>query len=618
MSQLFGCISFNSGVDIAEVGLQMQASTCFFKADASGIYQTSDVFICNKFLINTPESPRQNSICQNEQYILAASCRIDNRKELAAKIPIPLSPTDSDHEYILAAYSCYQEECVRHLLGDFAFVVWDTRNRTLFIARDHVGVKPLFFTFQQGTLFFSSDLNAFSGLKSITTAFSEPYIASVLYGDFILTSAGIQHTCYRDIFRVKPAHYLLFSQHTSREEKYWELKPVFSPIQKTMQEYYHEFYELFKSAIQCRMRGIEAFNVGLELSGGLDSSAIACMSGEILNTDRQLFTHLQAYSLVQSSEGQAYYQNFHDEEPFQELVLNKLKLNRENIFKLNRHPFDSYKEEFKYGVAVHGGLSKVNFTWQKSIYETMHTNHCRVKLSGFAGDECITDGGEWWLFDILLKADLKMLFQELIRFNKANYKIIVKYLYYRIFGYKADKQTRNKTEDSDYLQKAFKDSLPAIENKINTRSFKEYLISKITRPYTSLRFETEALHALRFNAECRFPMADIRLLEFMLRLPPQLFRPEANKRQFIRNALGEILPDAVRYRKDKSSAVVPYYKYKNAVFVKQLLADKPALNSNIVNTDKIAERLANPDKLKRESDVASLLAAIYIAAKLPL
>jgi asparagine synthase (glutamine-hydrolysing) len=618
MSQLFGCISFNSGIDIEEVSLQLQESTSFFKADATGIYQTCDVFICNKFLINTPESPRKNIIFRNEQYILAASCRIDNREELAAKIPLALSPNDSDHAYLLAAYTFYQEECVRHLIGDFSFIVWDIRNKTLFMARDHVGVKPLFYAFHKGVLFFSSDLNALSGLQFINAAISESYIASALYGDFILTSAGIQHTCYRDVFRVKPAHYHLFSQHTRKEVKYWELKPMFSTILKTKQEYYHEFYELFKSAIHCRMRGIESFNVGLELSGGLDSSAIACMSGEVMDTDRQFFTHLQAYSLVQSTQGQAYYQNFHDEEPFQELVLNKLNLNRENIFKLNRHPFDSYKEEFEYGLAVHGGLSKVNFTWQKAIYETMHTNNCRVKLSGFAGDECITDGGEWWLFDILFKTDLKVLLQELMRFNRANYKTILKYLYYRIFGYRVDKQTKSKTEDSDYLQKACKKILPAIENKINTKSFKDYLISKITRPYTSLRFETETLHALRYNVESRFPMADIRLLDFMLRLPPTLFRPEENKRQFIRNALGAILPDAVRYRKDKSSAVVPYYKYKNAVFINQLLAAKPVLTSNMVNTDKIAERLANPDKLKRESDVASLLAAIYIADKLPL
>ncbi|MFD0878386.1 hypothetical protein ACFQ1A_29745, partial [Massilia pinisoli] len=82
MSQFFGCISFNSDFNVAEVVSEMQQPTSFFKPDALGIYQTNEVFICNKFLFNTPESINLNDICQNERYILAASCRIDNRAEL--------------------------------------------------------------------------------------------------------------------------------------------------------------------------------------------------------------------------------------------------------------------------------------------------------------------------------------------------------------------------------------------------------------------------------------------------------------------------------------------------------------------------------------------------------
>lgn len=618
MSQFFGCVSFNSGIDIAEVAMQMHESTSFFKGDAGGTYQTNEVFISNKFLFNSPESLQLTDICQNERYVLAASCRIDNRAELAAKILIAQAEVVSDHEYILAAYTHFREECVKHLLGDFSFVVWDKQEKALFMAKDHIGVKPLFYTYQHGVVFFASDLNAFLHVKSIKTEFSKSYLASTLYGDFILTSAGIQHTCYNEVLRVKPAHYLLFNKGSFKEVKYWVLNPVFPAKQKTKEEYYYEFHELFETAIRFRMRGIESFGVGLELSGGLDSSAIACMCNEVLGSEVRFFNNLHSYSLVQSTEGKAFHQDFHDEEPFQELVLEKIKLNKEKVFKLSKHPFESYQAELEYGREVHGGLSKVNFTWQKSIYEAMNKNNCRVKISGFAGDECMTDSGEWWLYDILYRTDLRRLFQELMLLNKRDYKSIAIYLYNRIFGYRIDKQTRKKTEDANYLRKLSEKDLLPTENTLNTKSYKDYLISKISRPYTSLRFETETLHALRFNAECRYPMADIRLLEFMLRLPSELVRPEENKRQFIRNALGDILPDAIRYRKDKSSAVVPYFKYKNAVFLNQLLARKPILKSDIVNIEKIEASLANPDKMKRESDVASLLTAIYIAAEISL
>ena len=85
MSQFFGCIALSSNINTVDVASQMINSMFFFKEDAIGIYQTEQIFICNKFLFNTPESVNTTSICQNERYVLAATCRIDNREELAKK-----------------------------------------------------------------------------------------------------------------------------------------------------------------------------------------------------------------------------------------------------------------------------------------------------------------------------------------------------------------------------------------------------------------------------------------------------------------------------------------------------------------------------------------------------
>jgi hypothetical protein len=100
MSQFFGCIALDAQISISEVAAQMIHSMRFFQGDAIGTYQTNEVFICNKFLFNTPESVNTTSICQNERYVLAATCRIDNRDEIAAKISLEKPHEKSDHEYI--------------------------------------------------------------------------------------------------------------------------------------------------------------------------------------------------------------------------------------------------------------------------------------------------------------------------------------------------------------------------------------------------------------------------------------------------------------------------------------------------------------------------------------
>ncbi len=620
MSQFFGCVSFHDSNDVFEIGLNMQQSLDFFKGDAQGVYQSDSVFICNKFLFNTPEAANTISICQNDRYVLAASCRIDNREDLARTLDIEAPLEASDHEYILAAYTCYRHDCVKHLIGDFAFVVWDKHQKELFMARDHLGVKPLFYTCQHNLILFTTDLNAFQRLSFIDLNYKKSYIAGLLHGSYILKYLNVKNTCYHDIFRLEPSHYLLYCTDKVQITKYWELKPCFPEEPVDEEQVYREFYQLFFEAVKSRLRGLESFGVGLELSGGLDSSTIACMINEVLSADRTLFENLFSFSLVQSEEGRLYAaQENVEEENIQNQLLDSFGFKKKNIFKLNRHPFTNYLDELQETIRVHGGLNKQYTTWQNAIYENMQKAGCRVKLSGFAGDELVTDYGTRWMDDIWYCCRLSRVLKELLKFDIDVYKSLFRCLKGRLFGFKMNKGAINKEIDSDFLRIEHLKDLPDKEYGLNLRSYKHFLISRIMRPFTSLRFESENLHALRFNSECRYPMADIRLLEYLLLLPADLFKPGKVKRNFIRKSLKSILPEYVLSRDDKTSAVMPYLRYKNKVFIDQLLKEGlPAgLESNMVDTKKIIERLKTPENLKRETDVISLLMAIYLTKTVP-
>ena len=229
MSQFFGCVALKPRVDLGKIKTEMTTAMSFFVPDSQGIFMDEHIFIVQKHLYNSIESHQAPAMCETERYVLAASCRIDNREDLYHKLKLTGDVfgknSISDHEYILKTYETYQEDCVKHLIGDFSFVVWDKQKEKLFMAKDHLGIKPLFYTIQNENLFFSTDLNAFLSVDEITIKYSKSYVASLLFGSYLQTSVELQHTCYENIYRLKPAYFGIFYTNSLTLTQYWKLQP---------------------------------------------------------------------------------------------------------------------------------------------------------------------------------------------------------------------------------------------------------------------------------------------------------------------------------------------------------------------------------------------------------
>lgn len=589
MSQLFGCIALNTTINVSEVAAQMINSMDFFQPDAIGTYQTEQVFICNKFLFNTPESINTTSICQNERYVLAATCRIDNREELTKKIKIENPSYASDHDYILATYDAYKEDCVQHLIGDFAFVIWDKQQQMFFMTKDHLGIKPLFYTYQNECLFFSTDMNAFKNCSSLK--WSEFYLANLLAGQ----SVDVEQTCYEHVFRVKPAHYIIFQDAKLIESKYWELKPQKSIIYDTEEAYYEHFIKLFEEAIKCRMRSI--FPIGTELSGGLDSSSITCMAARIL---KENISQLKTFSFVQSDEARAYDDSCREEEQEQEIVLSHINLPRENVYKIKHWGFDSVFEMLDDEFNTNGGIEITSLHWQKPIYEQMQTANCRTKLSGFLGDEMVTEPGHLWYFDVVNKLNIPNYISFIKRVGlKYGIKKIGRYWLTQIYDsrYSSFKTTR---KNKNYLNPKFNQFKKDQKGMGNPRSYSSIRIGRTTeRAFTTLRMENENINGLRHNIEVNFPMADIRLLTFMLSVPPHMLAPNQISRAFFRSATSKLIPDAVRLRNDKTINVLIFGYYRNFILLQEVkkaweqktISEKDFIFQHLINFAKIRKTL---------------------------
>lgn len=221
--------------------------------------------------------------CPAERTVIWADARLDNRDDLAAA----LGSAAGDADLILAAYDRWGDDCASHLLGDFAFALWDHRRGRLYCARDHAGIRQLSY-YCDGRVFACA--SAPERLLDYPEVRAEPdngTLANWLLDRFPDPDA----TLYQDIRRLPAAHFLVVTDSGIRLQRYWDPSTLRNTRSRSDEDIIEGFQEVFAAAVRCRLAG--SGDVAATLSGGLDSSAIVCMARRL---DPNAFS--RAYSLV--------------------------------------------------------------------------------------------------------------------------------------------------------------------------------------------------------------------------------------------------------------------------------------------------------------------------------
>jgi len=181
--------------------------------------------------------------------------------------------TNSDTEVLLHAYEEFGPACLERLNGQFAFAIWNTKDRSLFLARDRLGVRPLFYTIQNGRLLFGSEIKAILADSRVPIAIDPLVLDQV----FTFWSPLAPRSIFRGIDQLPPGHSMRVCGGETIVRSYWE--PTFptygdnTPPSKTENEYLEELSALLIDSARIRLRA--DVPVGAYLSGGLDSSIIA-------------------------------------------------------------------------------------------------------------------------------------------------------------------------------------------------------------------------------------------------------------------------------------------------------------------------------------------------------
>ena len=279
------------------------------------------------------------------------------RKELVAKGKT--FNTTSDTEVVLKAYEVYGADCLNKLNGFFAFAIYDLNTEEIFIARDHFGIKPLHYFYQQGLFLFASEQKAILEHPEVPRRLNK----SSLHLHLNLRYTQGDETLFSGLKRLPPAHFLLYKKGKLTVKRYWELTPEINH-NITEKQATHGLNDLVKEAVKSQL--VSDVPIGVYLSGGMDSSTIVQKMHEVGATEINTFT--------------LGFNEPTDEFPDARLVANHFKTNHHES-SLTMNPLANMAD-----VIWHAEEPKINLL-QGYHMSAFVKPHVKVVLGGLGGDE---------------------------------------------------------------------------------------------------------------------------------------------------------------------------------------------------------------------------------------
>ena len=632
MSGIVGITSLN-GHAVSQTDLAAMLNSLAHRGpDGCRQWIQDTVGLGHRMLWSTPESLLETLplVDASETYVLTADARIDNREELLRELALGDRPLEKipDSEFILAAYKKWGIECPQHLLGAFAFAVWDAAKQALFCARDHLGVKPFYYSHQPHQLFlFASEIKALLALPQVSPDLNESRL-----GDYLALEMNDKTlTTYQEVLRLPAAHSLLVTASELKQWSYWSLDPHRELKLESDKAYADAFLEIFTEAVRCRLRS--AFPIGCHLSGGLDSSSITCVVRQLLATSPE--TTLHTFSNIFDDVSEC------DERSYINAVLEQGGLTPHYVKADQFGPLSDATDIWQYEDEAFLGPSH-SYPWH--LNQAAQQAGVRIVLDGLDGDTTISHGidrltqlarqGAWTVFfeeadgvaknfgqsprsilksygypvlqkwgetlrwlpllngiqaihrhfglsrkRMLLELGLKPLKSRLRRFRlqrqatpqKATYSKLVK----RAFAEKID------------LERHLRDCEPVLSASPTVR---EMHWQSLTHGILSLVLEQLDRCAAAFSLEVRHPFMDKRLIEFCLSLPDEQKLSQGWSRMILRRALAGILPEAVQWRGGKADMTANFLHGL-------LIRDRPKLDDTMLTQLELIEPYINLDVL---------------------
>ncbi len=471
--------------------------------------------------------------------------------------------TRSDAEVVLEAWMKWGEECVQHLYGDFAFVIFNTDTGEVFCGRDPLGVRPLFYCIADKNFIFGSELRY--ALESL--AVRPPVRHDYLLDTLITVKTAKDLTPYENIFRLKPGHFLRYIGEEVQMTPYWSLGPNKTIRFEKEADYIQLFNERLVEAVNARCTGVKA--LGSELSGGLDSSAVCGIAADFVQRTNMVLT---TFSNI-FPEGTD--MEFKDEREFIGAMRDFKPMNWVGIDRLSK----AIPELLAYSLEIQGCFIQQNFNiFDQGIYEAAGEKGIQVLFSGFGGDEMVSARATLPWNELIHDRQWNVILDELY-YKGVTLKSFLKPVklalrYMESLLYKPEYKFGVFTPD--LLNRRFA-NLPLRQAFAQKYQLRQRLGDKFKQPRRdrlaqrqSARIMLEHLPqhmeycyaaAAQYGLEYRYPLLDVDLLETCLAFPPWVKQHYGRNRYLFRQGIPGFVPEKIRERDDKSGTTIPQVYY---------------------------------------------------------
>lgn len=486
---------------------------------------------------------------------ITADVRLDNRDQLLPALGLAAETrVIGDGELILRAWLHWGEACLEHLLGDFAFALWDPRQQRLFAARDPMGMRQLIHCHVPGKLFaFASEPRALLQLAELPHRVNEGRIAD--YIEDYLEPIDCTSTFFEEIFRLPPAHCLTLDAGDLRIRRYWTLQP--QPILQldSDQAYAEAFLKVFTEAVRCRLRS--AGPVGSMLSGGMDSGAVVAVASRLLAAEGRgplptfsavgpdADTCVETRTILESIKMPGLQPNrvsWAALEPDAETLLRLLQEVDE--------PFDAqmsliravYLPAHRAGIRVmlDGVAGDVMLSYSDQIVDLLRSGHWLQALRDTRGEARFWANGQGWLRQLLLYARraatpnwARRLRQRLRNRQRIKPNPLM------------NPELARRVDLSARVQQNRRHGLPERLDFPRTRAH------GVAQSHLVVGRERYDRTAAALAIEPRDPFMDLRVVTFCLSLPGSQLESGGWPKMILRRAMQGLLPDSVRWRRGK-------------------------------------------------------------------
>jgi asparagine synthase (glutamine-hydrolysing) len=544
MCGITGWISYKQALENETKTVEKMAETLSFRGpDDTNIWVKKHASFGHKRLVVVDPSGGKQPMTRQKgdhSYTICYNGELYNtediRKELVEKGY--RFQSHSDTEVLLTAYMEWKEQCVEYLNGIFAFAVWDESNEKLFIGRDRLGVKPLFYYEQEGNLIFGSELKALLAHPTVKPEIGLDGIAEV-FGLGPSRSPG--HGIFKGVKELRPAHALTFSRGGLRVWRYWNVKskPHTDNVEETAEKVRH----LFTDAVTRQL--VSDVPVCTFLSGGVDSSAITAIASNAFEKEGK--GPLHTFSIDYEDNDKYFEAN--EFQPNSDQYWIQLM---SNTFKTKHHSSiiktDQLVEHLSDAVLARDlpGMADVDSSllwFCKEIKQDFV-----VGLSGECADEIF--GGYPWFHR---PDDLAASAFPWMRSTELRVDLL-------------QSHWQKKLKLSQYVQDRYDETVretPVLEGESPEEAKRRELFYLNMIWFMTTLLDRKDRMSMGASLEVRVPFADHRLVEYVWNIPWDIKMYGNREKGILRKALEGTLPDDVLYRKKS-----PYPKTHNPLYTK--------------------------------------------------